>query len=174
MYCRSFFIRLVVNSFVTPRLSPLLLARSLALSLPLSAVFLYWNSSAADQATLQERKRDSIKAAEKHKVKEELKQEAKATKLSKHGRDGAGADRDNGSKEGGEAEDKAEAAKRSRWVICLVEVREHRSLPHLFSVFLVFSPPPNSQAGSRRTAQQDECCLGLKKNVKTGLTRRLG
>ena len=74
-----------------------------------------------DQATLQERKRDSIKAAEKHKVKEELKQEAKAkaTKQTKHGRDGAGTDRDIGGEEGGEAADEAEAAKakRSRWVV---------------------------------------------------------
>eukprot|EP00903_Cladosiphon_okamuranus_P006629 g6474.t1 len=72
------------------------------------------------EATLQERKRDSIKAAEKHKVKEELKQEAKAkaaAKQGKHGRDSAGTGGDNGGKEGSEAEDKAEAtkAKRSRW-----------------------------------------------------------
>ena len=78
-------------------------------------------AAAADQATLQERKRDSIKAAEKHKVKEELKQEAKAkaAKQTKHARDGAGADRDNDSKEGGDATDKAEGAtaKRSRLVL---------------------------------------------------------
>eukprot|EP00752_Nemacystus_decipiens_P009481 g8477.t1 len=71
------------------------------------------------EATLQERKRDSVKAAEKLKVKEELKQEeAKAkAKQGKHGRDGPGADRDNGGKEGGDAAEKAEAAKakRSRW-----------------------------------------------------------
>lgn len=102
-------------SLVWCLLPPSLPCRSLSWTPPRSAC--------PRQATLQERKRDSIKAAEKHKVKEELKQEAKAAKQSKHGGDAAaGADRgENGGKEEGEAAaaSKAEAAKakRSRWVI---------------------------------------------------------
>lgn len=64
------------------------------------------------QATLQERKRDSIKAAGKQKVKEELEQEARTAK-QKH-RDAMDVD----SKEEGATDGQAEAAKakRSRYV----------------------------------------------------------